>query len=312
MERTFGVELEIVGITRSQAIVALQSVGINVQDEGYNHTTRSHWKIVSDSSVQGGFELVSPILHGESGLTALATAATALDDAGATVNRSCGLHVHFDASALTVENVRTIVTRYATYESQIDAFMPLSRRADNNLYCHSLQEIVDDTDFNQATTLQALAQAQVSRYYKVNLQSYLVHGTIEFRQHSGTVNAAKAVNWVRFLDAFISQSIAPVAAEQAATLPALRGVQAELASLFINGPVTLENMEVRFGWLTHTARAAVTRLRKVGMNITVTRINGQAAYVWQHSASVCDSLYAGMNADIVSFYQNRTAVFARA
>lgn len=312
MERTFGVELEIVGITRSQALVALQSVGINVHDEGYNHTTRSHWKIVSDSSVQGGFELVSPILHGEAGLTALATAATALDDAGATVNRSCGLHVHFDASTLTVENVRNIVTRYATYENQIDAFMPPSRRANSNLYCHSLQPVVGGVPFNQATSLQALAQAQGSRYYKVNLQSYLVHGTIEFRQHSGTVNAAKAVNWVRFLDAFISQSVAPVTTTQTAALPALRGVQAELASLFINGPVTLASMESRFGWLTHTARAAVTRLRKVGMNITATRINGQAAYVWQQSVNACDSLYAGMSDDIVSFYQNRTAVFARA
>lgn len=311
MERTFGIELEIVGITRNQALVALQAVGITVHDEGYNHTTRPHWKLVTDASVTNGFELVSPLLHGEAGLATLAIVATALDDAGATVNRSCGLHVHFDASGLTVDNVRTIVKRYAAYEAQIDAFMPPSRRANANFYCASVRSLAERSAFVQADSLQALARAQGSRYHKVNLQSYLVHGTIEFRQHSGTVNAAKAVNWVRFLDAFISQSVAPVTTTQAADLPALRGVQAELASLFVNGPVTLASMESRFGWLTHTARAAVTRLRKVGMQITATRINGQAAYMW-HTASVCDSLYAGMNADIVSFYQNRTAVFARA
>ena len=68
MDRKFGIELELIGITREQAIAALTGVGIEVREEGYNHETRRHWKIVSDASVRGGFELVSPVLQGDAGL----------------------------------------------------------------------------------------------------------------------------------------------------------------------------------------------------------------------------------------------------
>lgn len=82
IDRKFGIELELVGITREQAGRALSQVGIEVHDEGYNHTTRSYWKMVSDSSVRGGFELVSPVLRGEDGIHEARKVATALDDMG--------------------------------------------------------------------------------------------------------------------------------------------------------------------------------------------------------------------------------------
>ena len=109
MDRKFGVELELVEITREQAVRALTGVGIAVREEGYNHETRRHWKIVSDSSVRGGFEVVSPVLQGEAGLDEVRKATTALDDMGATANRSCGYHVHLDAEGLTASDIRAIV-----------------------------------------------------------------------------------------------------------------------------------------------------------------------------------------------------------
>ena len=51
-----------------------------------------------------------------------ARVATALNKAGATINQTCGLHVHFDAAELSVNDVRTICERYAKHEAQIDAF----------------------------------------------------------------------------------------------------------------------------------------------------------------------------------------------
>lgn len=56
MNRSFGIELEIAGINRQTALTSLSAVGIAVHDESYNHTTRSHWKLVGDGSVRGGFE----------------------------------------------------------------------------------------------------------------------------------------------------------------------------------------------------------------------------------------------------------------
>ena len=71
---------------------------INAQGEGYNHHTREHTKVVSDSSLNGDEtetgEIVSPPLHGWGRIR---NWVTAIGRAGAGilgVDRSCGLHVH--------------------------------------------------------------------------------------------------------------------------------------------------------------------------------------------------------------------------
>lgn len=327
MSRKFGVELEMVGISRAQAVRALRLVGITVQDEGYNHTTRSYWKIVPDGSVQDGFEVVSPVLQGEEGLEQLRAVTTALDDMGGRVDRSCGFHVHFDAADLSVEHVRAIVLRYAAHEAEIDGFMPASRRGDANHYCQSVRALAQSVGFRNATTLRELVAAQPGRYFKVNLQSYYAHGTVEFRQHSGTLNAPKAVNWVRLLEAFIAESKsrvdAPAAAPAVTPVPAfgLRGVSADLAAMFAQGPVTLQAMCERFGWQAHSARAAVTRLRRAGMDIVCQR-HGSNVYQLRGSVqSACndrrqpfgsDSLFDGVADFVQIFYRNRAAVLSAA
>lgn len=54
----------------------------------------------------------------------------------------------------------------------------------------------------------------LNRYMAVNLASYARHGTVEFRQHSGSTNAAKVANWVTFCLHFVNKAI------QAQVLPA--------------------------------------------------------------------------------------------
>lgn len=326
MDRKFGIELEIVGITRQTALRALSAVGIHVQGEAYNHTTRGHWKLVPDSSVSGGFEVVSPILEGERGIEEAMTVAEALSDAGATVNRSCGFHVHFDAADLSAADVKAIVHRYAAHEAEIDAFMPPSRRGGENSFCLPVARFLNRR-FDEARTIEELAAAQPGRYFKVNLQSYRRHGTLEFRQHSGTVNANKVANWVRFLGEFIDQCKRPAApapavpAAPAAELPAvsgMRGVQARLAEMFAaQGTVSLAAMCERFRWQPHTARAAVTRLRRAGLRISPVRENGQPAYRLEGgqasaapSAERTDSLWTGISEQVTRFYQRRAAVLA--
>lgn len=313
MERSFGIELEITGLTQTVAHRAVRAININIECEGYNHNTRNHWKIVSDSSVRGGFEVVSPILRGEAGIAEAEAVAEALADAGATVNVTCGLHVHFDASDLGVEDIRTIVRRYAAHEREIDAFMPASRRASTNTYCKSLSEVLTDR-FNQASSIAELAAAQGSRYYKVNLQSHQRHGTIEFRQHSGTVNARKIAHWIRFLAAFIDQSKVMAAMPVSAGQPvALCGKAEALARRFATERViTLADFCAANGWQPHSGRAVITRMRRAGLNIRPTTVNGQPAYELLGGSlaarPVADSLWAGVDRDVVSFYIRRTAV----
>lgn len=315
MNRSFGIELEISGINRQTALRTLRAINISVQDESYNHVTRNHWKLVHDASVQNGFEVVSPILHGEDGVEEAMAVAEALADAGANVNRSCGFHVHFDASDLSAADVKTIVRRYADHEREIDAMMPPSRRGNQNSYCKSLTGLPFER-FMQATSIHEMAGVMGSRYYKVNLEAYQRHGTIEFRQHSGTLNARKIAAWVRFLAQFIDACKCLQNVETpAAVLPALHGVQARLAHMFATqGVVSLTSMCDAFGWLPHTARAAVTRLRRAGMHITP--IHGQAAYRLEETTEPVqnheDSLWAGISENIVRFYRNRVAVLAAA
>ena len=318
MNRSFGIELEIAGINRQTALTSLSAVGIAVHDESYNHMTRSHWKLVGDGSVRGGFEIVSPVLHGEQGLAEAMTVAEALSDAGATVNRTCGFHVHFDASDLSVDDVKTIIRRYADHETEIDAIMPPSRRGTANFYCNTLAGISFGR-LMRATTINEMANIMGSRYFKVNLMSFQRHGTIEFRQHSGTVNATKIANWVRFLGQFIDNSKArntPAVSAPVIEHPALYGVQARLSEMFTSqGVVSLSAMCDTFGWLPHTARAAVTRLRRMGMQIEPLR--GQSAYrlvggMMRTSAPAprAESIWTGISESVVQYYRNRAAVLA--
>lgn len=318
MNRKFGIEMEIVGIGRQTALRALRAIGVSVEDEGYNHNTRGHWKLVSDSSVYGGFEVVSPILCGETGLEEARAVATALDDAGATTDRRCGLHVHFDARDLTAGDIHTIVRRYARHEAEIDGFMPQSRRGNNNAYCRSVADFFN-ARFENAGTIEDMVRVQPGRYFKVNLQSFPTYGTVEFRQHSGTVNAAKVVSWVRFLGDFIDACktlSVPAATVPVIELPALRGVQAELAAMFTESRVVLlDAMCERFNWLPHTGRAAITRLRRVGLHISPVTCAGRPAYrldsgLVTSPAPQTESLWTGISESVARFYRNRTAVLA--
>lgn len=157
MNRKFGIELEVADISRSKVICVFNAIGVAIKEEGYNHATRGYWKIVSDASVRNGFEVVSPVLYGEEGLESVRAVVTALNDAGASVNKTCGFHVHFDARDLSVTSVKAIIMRYAAHETEIDAFMPPSRRADTNKYCLSIQRVVNMTSLQEATTMSELA-----------------------------------------------------------------------------------------------------------------------------------------------------------
>lgn len=211
---TFGVELEFlmpVGMAADRLAAAIQAVGVPCHAESYGHVTGSHWKIVTDGSLGDytrGRELVSPVLRGEAGFDALRKACTVLERVGCKVSKKCGLHVHVGVRSEPIDFFKNLVRLYASAERAIDSFMAPSRRGPEggNGFCKALR--VSERALDLATNLDGVARAigqtpgaanarNGGRYYKVNVQSYWQHGTVEFRHHQGTVDANKAENWVR-------------------------------------------------------------------------------------------------------------------
>lgn len=104
-----------------------------------------------------------------------------LNDMGAKINGTCGLHVHIDVRNLSrVERV-TLGKKFGGFLPALSQLVPHSRR--NNSFCKlAVSPLLGD-----------------SRYYAVNMTSVERHGTIEIRLHSGTTSFEKISNWVLLL-----------------------------------------------------------------------------------------------------------------
>lgn len=204
-ERTYGVEIEIIappGIYGAVLANAITAAGISCTSESYNHSTRNYWKIVSDSSIKPnglgtGLEVVSPPLRGLEGFEQIDKVCAVLKDKGCRVNKTCGLHVHVDARRPVMElpALKRLAMLYAENEIIIDQLMPKSRRGNENAYCRSIRRGLNKID--NASSVDALQKALgVKKYVKLNLAPYHSRGTVEFRHHSGTVEAGKITKWV--------------------------------------------------------------------------------------------------------------------
>ncbi len=204
--RKFGVEIEGYGVAMNVLADALQNAGIRCYAEGYNHYTKSYWKIITDASLSGQntFEVVSPILEGQAGLDELKKVCEVLEALNVKINKSCGMHIHFDAANIGLQQTKNILLNYSKLEEAIDSFMPQSRRGNTNTYCKSLRGY--EARVENATSIENIAEQFSQRYFKVNMQAYERHKTIEFRQHSGTVEFSKISNWVIFLHNLVEYS----------------------------------------------------------------------------------------------------------
>lgn len=189
----FGIEIEAYGVEMNRLASELNRNGIDCYVEGYNHSTRSHWKVVTDGSIHGNraFELVSPVLNGADGIRQIEVVCRVLDELDAKVNKSCGLHVHHDARGYNDKQLVNVLKFYRRSEKDIDSFMPLSRRDNNGFYCQSVNSALYQIE-------NGVSIHNLNRYCKVNLTSFYRHGTVEFRHHSGTVDFDKISNWVLF------------------------------------------------------------------------------------------------------------------
>lgn len=240
---TFGVEIECYSTLSYAAIAAaLTTAGVaahEVLDRAAVHRTSTDWKVVYDGSLyhpprsgMNGAEVVSPILSGEAGLAVLAKVLDVMKMIGCEVNTSTGIHVHVGARNASVSQLRNVCKMFIKYETTFDTLVSKSRRT-NNRFCKSNLALVAGrtladkfSTLDGANTVERLARSMNGgwstvqyndfRYFRLNLQSMATHGTVEFRQHQGSVESTKVCAWVRLVTGFVAtamsvRQVAPVA-----------------------------------------------------------------------------------------------------
>lgn len=188
----------------------------------------SSWDIGEDGSIRGrdSMEIRSPILRGEKGLKEIERVCGILRGLKAKVNDSCGLHVHVGVkNSKRKFNVAQIVKMMETYEDnskKTDRWFRKGRRTGRSTYARSVKPLIEGIKKETKTItnwvydngyghyvhrvvpnplpkdLKELSQ-RGDHFDRVNVSAYREHGTIEFRQHHGSLDAGEITNWIRFL-----------------------------------------------------------------------------------------------------------------
>lgn len=243
--RTFGIELETQGLgTTDAAVVVAAALGVaHVHVTAYHgstcHTCRGdvhaakgrEWVVEADGSIgsaASAAEVISPALSGEAGLAEVQKVAAALKAAGARVSRSCGMHVHVGAADLSGEALGRLVETYTEKQDVINTVLPVSRRSNQYAVRYTRPEVarIVDTATNGGDA-RAVAALAPRRYRTVNLMNFTRIGTVEYRQHSGSLDFPKIEAWVRFVVALTDAAEQAVSLDAAADIASLTGVLAE-------------------------------------------------------------------------------------
>ncbi len=239
----FGIEIEFTGITRKEAAECIKkqmnSMVMNYMGGSYGtyHVMDNlgrTWKIVSDSSIEAqkksgkevvsadrdySVELVSPILTYKD-IEPLQEMVRALREAGAIVNKSCGIHIHIDATPHTPATLKNLVNLMASKEELL--YKSLQIDPERLRYCKKVnEELIQTINKKKPKTIDELADIwyagygyesrgrhyHQSRYYGLNLHSTFTKGTVEFRLFNSTTHAGKIKAYIQFCLALSNQAL---------------------------------------------------------------------------------------------------------
>jgi len=222
--RPFGVELELALRSRDE-VEAVESLSLE-----------TGWHISGDGSIKAryGRELKSPAIAGADGEKQVNEISDKLKAIKATVNSSCGLHIHLDAHDLLDKPVELakIMLAYIAYDDVFQAMLPAYRRFNhyakkmsgynlaklreiaNHEYSptkgmEALQQVFYQTNLQDEINSHRDSKYDRSRYYGLNYhQLFRDHGlqTIEIRYHSPTIMAEKILPWIALHQQIIAKA----------------------------------------------------------------------------------------------------------
>lgn len=239
---TFGIEIELTGISReaaAKAVAGYFGTSAHYLGGGYDkwealdNQGRS-WFIMNDSSIrpetkrQGRriaagldhrVELVSPICT-YSDIETVQEIIRTLRKAGAFANKSCGIHLHIGKERFTAKTLRNLVNIVASKEDLIYQALQVDEQRKRR-YCQKVKEsFLAELNRRKPTELEQLADLwyqgysgsrsqhyHSSRYHGLNLHATFNGPTVEFRLFNGTTHAGKVKAYIQFCLAVSYQAL---------------------------------------------------------------------------------------------------------
>mgnify|MGYP002533771757 FL=1 len=232
----FGVEVEMIGITREKAarLVAevLGTTPSHPESNCYHTRTIADlaarkWKIMRDSSIEAirndgtsepldeyRVEFVTPPLN-YSDIELLQNIIRKLRENGAKAHSSCGIHIHVDGANHTAVSLRRLVNFMTARQDLIYEALQIGDRESN--WCHKLNKTLLDAMKKDKNLTKEKAEEiwysrandgycggidhqhyNATRYHGVNLHSFFTKGTVEFRLFNSTLHAGKIKAYIQF------------------------------------------------------------------------------------------------------------------
>lgn len=168
----------------------------------FKHNKVKYTNVKYDGSIEpkdGFFAAEITVLTKTNDMSNLKQVCTLLNEIGAEVNKSCGMHVHLDSRHLDEKEVVKIGRKFRKCLPFLLSMVPKSRRS--NHFCKP-----------RVSTLNG------SRYTAVNLSAFKKYNTIEIRLHSSTTDFNKIQHWVILLNCIAKSDKLPMKVETLETL----------------------------------------------------------------------------------------------
>lgn len=242
-DQRFGIEIEMTGITRQEAIdiVADYFQTVSTPEGSYYDAFSAldsqgrKWKVMYDGSITTqkknrgtitnisdsaySVELVSPICQYQD-IETIQEIVRKLRATGAIANDSTGIHVHIDASPYDASKLRNIANIMRSKEDILYKALQVNVSREHT-YCKKVDDsFIENLNQSKPKSKEKLeelwyknytqdrnAHYHNSRYHALNLHSVFNKGTIEFRLFNGTMHAGKVKTYIQLSLAISNQTL---------------------------------------------------------------------------------------------------------
>ena len=241
-DQKFGLEIEMTGMAREQAAEVISKhfhtcptfIGGSYRQYQVKDGEGRIWKVMWDSSITAqkkiqnhrvranedhAVEVVSPICRYED-IKEIQQIVRKLRKAGGFVNKSCGIHIHVDASKHDARSLRNIINIIYSKEDLIFKTLQVDEERKNR-FCKEVDDsFLKKVNAKKPKTKEAFAwlwyggninrrqtHYDLSRYHALNLHSVFQKGTVEFRMFNSTLHAGLVKTYIQFSLAISAQAI---------------------------------------------------------------------------------------------------------